>query len=30
MNTIDRGDQLAANNVGLRYYIQEGWQAVEY
>jgi hypothetical protein len=30
MNTIDQGDQLAANNAGLRYCTQGGWQAVEH
>jgi hypothetical protein len=30
INTIDRGDQLAAINPGLRYYVRGGWQAVEH
>jgi hypothetical protein len=30
INIIDQGDQLAIINPRLRYYVHEGWQAVEY
>jgi hypothetical protein len=30
MNAVDRGDQLAAMNAGLRHCVRGGWQAVEY
>jgi hypothetical protein len=30
MNAVDRGDQLAAMNTGLRHCVRGGWQAVEH
>jgi hypothetical protein len=30
MNAVDKGDQLAANNIGLRLCRKGGWQAIEH